>query len=268
MKREPAVAGYFYSNNAEDLKLDLSQLISHSKEKLKVKGLVAPHAGYMYSGWVAGKTYGAILPPEVAIIIGPNHTGLGKRIAIFNGDSFITPLGEVHIDKELVENLIHSVSILSPDIMAHLHEHSIEVQIPFLQYLNPDIKIVPICLGWLSLEEIIILGKGIAESIKKRPDKYIIIIASSDFSHYVHHNIAKEKDMKAIKEILNLSEEKFLKLVEEENLSICGYIPIAVVINACKNLGAVNAKLIDYMTSGDVIKDYSSVVGYGGVIIW
>lgn len=268
MKREPAVAGYFYSNNVRDLKFDLSRLIVFSEEKLKVKGVIAPHAGYMYSGWVAGKVYGAILPPEIAIIIGPNHTGLGRRIAVFDGESFITPLGEVFVDKELVEDLTNSVSILSSDIMAHLHEHSIEVQIPFLQYLNPNIKIVPICLGRLNLEEIIILGGGIAESVKKRSDKYIVIIASSDFSHYVPHKIAKENDLEAIKEIINLSEEKFVTLVEEKNLSICGYIPIAVTINACKTLGATNAKLIDYMTSGDVIKDYDSVVGYGGIIIW
>ena len=268
MKRSPAVAGYFYSRNPQELKFNLSELIVFKKEKIKAKGIIVPHAGYMYSGWVAGKVYGSIVPPDVAIIIGPNHTGLGKDVSIFPGESFITPLGEALVEIELVENLTKLVPFLSQDVMAHLHEHSIEVQIPFLQYINPKIKIVPICLSKMNLEEIIELGKGIAEVIKKHSNRYILIIGSSDFSHYVPHEIAKEKDMMAIKKILELSEEDFLKLVLEERLSICGYNPIAVTINACKNIGAKKAELIEYMTSGDVIKDYSSVVGYAGIVIF
>jgi len=268
MKREPAVAGYFYSNNPKELRFHLSTLIKFKENKIKAKGAIVPHAGYMYSGWVAGKVYGSIVPPDVAIILGPNHTGLGERVSIFLGESFITPLGEVLIDKEIAEDLAKRVSFLKKDVMAHLHEHSIEVQVPFLQYINPKIKIVPICLGKMNLEEIIELGKEIAETVKKHSDKYIVIIGSSDFSHYVPHEVAKEKDMLAIKEILKLSEKSFLEIVFRERISVCGYNPIAVTINACKNLGAEKAELIDYMTSGDVIKDYSSVVGYGGIVIY
>lgn len=268
MKREPAVAGYFYSSNPQELKFHLSTLITFRENKIKAKGIIVPHAGYMYSGLVAGKVYGSIIPPEIAIIIGPNHTGLGKKIALFNGDSFITPLGEALVEKKLAEDLLKSTSLLTEDILAHLHEHSIEVQIPFLQYINPQIKIVPICLEDLSLEEIAELGKSIAEVVKKYSDKYILIVGSSDFSHYVPHKIAKEKDMKAINKILELSVEDFLEEVFREKISICGYNPIAVTINACKNLSAQKAELVEYLTSGDIIKDYSSVVGYAGILIY
>jgi len=268
MKREPAVAGYFYSDNSRELKFHLSTLIKFRENKIKAKGIIVPHAGYMYSGWVAGKVYGSIIPPDTAIIIGTNHTGLGERISLFPGEAFITPLGEVSVDKEISEDLIKSVPLLSRDVMAHLHEHSIEVQVPFLQYINPKVKIVPICLSKLSLEEVKELGKGIAEVIKKHSDKYILIVGSSDFSHYVPHEVAKKKDLMAIREILKLSEEDFLKVIYEEKISACGYIPIAVTINTCKNLGASKAELVEYQTSGDIIKDYSSVVGYGGIIIY
>ncbi len=268
MRRKPAVAGMFYSENSKELRFNLSELISFSKKKIKAKGVVVPHAGYMYSGWVAGRVYGSIEPPDTAIIIGPNHTGLGEEASIFDGESFITPLGEAYIDKPIVKDLIKKVPFLSTDPLAHLHEHSIEVQVPFLQYINPDIKIVPICLGNISFEEIQELGNAIAETIEKTQIKFILIIASSDFSHYVPHEVAKEKDMLAIREILQLSEEGLLKIVLQEKISMCGVIPVAVTIVACKKIGATKAQLIEYMTSGDIIKDYSSVVGYAGIIIY
>jgi len=268
MKRHPAVAGMFYSENPAELKHHLSELIVFTKEKIKAKGVVVPHAGYVYSGWVAGKVYGAIEPPDTAIVIGPNHTGLGDEAAIFAGESFLTPLGEALVDEEIVKALIEKVSFLSTDTMAHIHEHSIEVQIPFLQYIKPDVKIVPICLGRISLQEIKLLGEAIAEVIKDFSSKYILIVASSDFSHYVPQEVAKEKDNLAIKEILNLSEEGLLQTVIQEGISMCGVIPVAVMLSSCKKLEAKKALLVEYMTSGDIIKDYSSVVGYAGIIIY
>lgn len=267
MKREPTVAGYFYSENKEILKSDLRELIKERKEKLKVKGIVVPHAGYMYSGWVAGQTYGVIYPPEVALIIGPNHTGLGREASLFTGEAFITPLGEARVCKTLASKLLEEVPFLEEDPLAHLHEHSLEVQVPFLQYLNPKIEIVPLCLGRLSLEEIVTLGKGIAKGIKEE-NRYIVIVASSDFSHYVPQEVAKRKDFLAIEQILNFSEGGLLHVVQKEKISMCGVIPVAVTIYACKELGAKKAELIVYGTSGDVLKDYSSVVGYGGIIFY
>ncbi len=267
MKRTPAVAGYFYSENKEILMSELKTLVKEKEEKIKVKGIVVPHAGYMYSGWVAGQTYGTIYPPEVAFIIGPNHTGLGKEVSIFIGESFVTPLGEALICKKLALKLLEEVPFLEEDPLAHLHEHSLEVQVPFLQYLNPKIEIVPLCLGRLSLEEIVTLGKGIAKCIKQE-NRYVIVVASSDFSHYVPHEVAKKKDFIAIEQILNLSEGGLLHVVQKEKISMCGVIPVAVTIYACKEIGAKKAELVVYATSGEVIRDYSSVVGYGGIIIY
>jgi AmmeMemoRadiSam system protein B len=268
MQRKPAVAGYFYPGNHRDLRAVLSSLVEESFDKIKAKGVVVPHAGYMYSGAVAGKVYGKIIPPEVAVILGPNHTGLGTECAIFPGDSFLTPLGEVKIEKKLVKALLEKVPFLKEDSLAHTHEHSIEVQIPFLQYLNPIVKIIPICLGRLDISEIELLGDALGESVFEHDPEKVLIVASTDFSHYVPHDVAKQKDMLAIEEIKKLSEEGLLKVVLEENISMCGVIPVCVAIRACKKLGAEKGELIQYMTSGDVIQDYSSVVGYGGLIIY
>ncbi len=268
MKRTPAVAGMFYSENPKELRYHLEELFVFSKKKLKAKGVISPHAGYMYSGWVAGKVYGSIEPPDVAIILGPNHTGIGDPAAIYVGDAFETPLGEVPIDLDMTKRILEKAPFLSTDPSAHIHEHSIEVQVPFLQYINPNIKIVAICLSHISFDEILELGVAIADAVISRKDVYSVVVASTDFSHYVPHEVAKEKDTMAIKQILALSEEGLIRTVIEENISMCGVIPTAVTIKACKQLGAERAILVDYMTSGDVIKDYSSVVGYAGIIIY
>lgn len=271
MKRQPAVAGFFYSHSPRELKLYLSDLIKFSSQKVEAKGIIVPHAGYMYSGWIAGKVYGKIEPPDVAIILGPNHTGLGKKVAIFNGEAFVTPLDEAKVNKVLVPKILEKIPLVQEDVMAHLHEHSIEVQIPFLQYLNPYIEIVPICLRQISLEEIRDLGQGLAEVVKDfilEEKKKVLFIASTDFSHYLPHEEAKKRDSIAIEKILELSEEKLIEAVIRYDISMCGVIPVAVTLVACKGLNAKKAELVDYCTSGDIIKDYSSVVGYGGIIIY
>ena len=271
MRREPAVAGYFYPGDRESLLLELKALIKFSPEKIPALGIVAPHAGYMYSGGVAGKVYGKILPPHVAIIMGPNHTGLGERVSLFPGDSFLTPLGEAKIAKDLAELLLSETTLVKQDKWAHLREHSLEVQLPFLQILNSSIEIVPLCISELDIDEIRELGKALARAIKiytTRTGKKTLIVASSDFSHYVPHTVAKKKDSLAIEEILQLSEEGLIKVVIKENISMCGVIPVSVTIVACKELGAKGALLVDYKTSGDITGDYSSVVGYGGIIIY
>ncbi len=271
MKREPAVAGYFYPRERESLLLELKNLIKFFPEKISALGIVVPHAGYMYSGGVAGKVYGKIIPPDVAVILGPNHTGLGERISLFDGESFLTPLGEAQIEGNLAEILLKEEELVKKDKWAHIREHSLEVQVPFLQVLNPEIKILPLCLSDLDLNEIRKLGKALARSIKifiEETGKKVLIVASSDFSHYEPHSVAKKKDSLAIKEILELSEEKLLKVVFSEKISMCGIIPVSVTIVACKELGAKNTLLVDYKTSGDVTGDYSAVVGYGGIIIY
>lgn len=271
MKREPAVAGYFYPKEREKLLLELKKLIEFSPKRIFALGGVVPHAGYMYSGGVAGKVYGKILPPDVAIIMGPNHTGLGERVSFFDGESFLTPLGEVKIEKELTEILFNETNLIRRDKWAHIREHSLEVQVPFLQFLNPQVKIVPLCLSELDLSEIRQLGKALAKAIKvytEQTGKKILIVASSDFSHYESHAIAKKKDSLAIEEILKLSEEGLLKTVISHRINMCGVIPVSVTMVACKELGAKNTLLVDYKTSGDITGDYSAVVGYGGIIIY
>ncbi len=267
MLRKPAVAGYFYPSTYEGLLSDLEALIKPTEKKIEAKAIIVPHAGYMYSGWVAGKVYGQIEPPEVAILLGPNHTGLGGRASLFDGEAFLTPLGKVKIEKGALNFLRERVTFLSLDKLAHLHEHSLEVQLPFLQYINGQVRIVPIVILDLSLEEIWALGEALAEYVKSVKEK-VLLVASTDFSHYVPQEVAQKKDSLAIEEIKKLSPEGFLKIVFQERISMCGYLPVACVLAACNILETREVRLVAYQTSGDIIRDYSSVVGYAGIIIY
>lgn len=264
MKREAVVAGYFYPRSKEELIRFLSKVIKRDEHPIKAFGCISPHAGYIYSGEVAGKVYSSIRIPETAILIGPNHRGLGYPCAIYPEGSFKTPLGEASINEALAHKILQASKYLKEDFSAHIPEHSLEVQIPFLQYINPQIKIVPITMADDSLEVI----EDLAESIHKNMDDETIVIASSDFSHYIPHEIAKKVDYYAIESILNIDPFEFYNRVVSKNLSICGYAPITVLLIVMKKLGIKNAKLIDYKTSGDVTRDYTSVVGYAGIIFY
>lgn len=271
MIRDAVVAGYFYPGRPESLLRTLEELIDVTEEKISAISIVVPHAGYIYSGKVAGKVYGRIQPPDLAIILGPNHTGLGPEVSLFSGEAFRTPFGLVKVNRDLVKLLLEYSNLISPDTLAHKREHSLEVQVPFLQYLNPDIEIVPLCIGHLSLEEIRELGDALSQAVAQFEDstgRDVLIVASSDFSHYEPQAIANTKDLLAINEILNLSEEGLLRVVYQERISMCGVFPVAITICASKLLGAEKAVLVDYKTSGDITGDYSAVVGYGGIIIY
>ncbi|WP_297056093.1 AmmeMemoRadiSam system protein B [Thermosulfurimonas sp.] len=267
MFRQPAVAGQFYSDDPEVLRAELSRLIKKSPDPIEAKMVVAPHAGYMYSGWVAGEVYGRIRPPEVAVVLGPNHTGLGASAAIVSYGAFLTPLGEVPIESTLAEKILEEAPILREDHLAHLYEHSLEVQLPFLQYLQPEISLVPVCLGRLSVEEIEDLGEGLGRAIAGYPSR-VLLVASTDFSHYVPHEIAQRKDQRAIERILALDPLGLLEVVVREDISMCGVIPTAVALTAARLLGASRAELVRYATSGEVSGDYARVVGYAGILIW
>lgn len=271
MQRKPVVAGYFYPGDIYTLTSTLQELIVEDEEKINALGIIVPHAGYIYSGKVAGRVYGKIEIPDVVLLLGPNHTGLGERISLFNGKSFLTPLGEVKINKSLSELILKYCPLVKEDSLAHSREHSLEVQVPFLQYLNPEVEIVPILLIDLNVEELNLFGKAIANAIREfeaENEQEILIVVSSDFSHYEPKSIAERKDNLAIEEILNLSEEGLLKVVYENRISMCGILPVFSLIVAAKELGRTNAELVDYKTSGDVTGDYSSVVGYAGIIIY
>ena len=267
MRRKPAVAGQFYTADPRILKQEISRLIQDREPKIRAKAVVSPHAGYMYSGGVAGAVYGGIVPPEVSVIIGPNHTGLGQRAAILSSGVFETPLGEIPVEADLAEDLLQRVPFLKEDALAHIYEHSLEVQLPFLQYLNPKLSLVPLCLSSLSLEEIQALGRALAETVSLSP-KRVTIVASTDFSHYVPDEVARKKDRLAIERILELDAEGLVEVVSREDISMCGVIPTAVAITAARSLGAVQTELVKYATSGEVSGDYHQVVGYAGILIW
>lgn len=269
MIRNPAVAGQFYSGSKESLIKEAGKLIPASAEnKVDAIGVISPHAGYAYSGLVAGLTLSSIKPKPVYVIMGPNHTGLGSPFSLSTSDSWATPLGNVTINKTLAEKILKNCSQISKDEFAHIHEHSIEVQLPILQILQENFTIVPIVISSGAIEQYRKIGQAIAKSIKElKLEKDVTIIASSDMTHYESQDSAQAKDSRAIDAILKLDEEALLERVEKFDISMCGYAPAAIMIIAAKSLGAKKAKLIKYQTSGDVSGDYSSVVGYAGIVI-
>ncbi len=266
MIREPVVAGQFYPASPSQLKEMIRGMVDEKAEKEEVIGLVSPHAGYPYSGPVAGATISRIKFKDTFVIMGPNHTGIGKPFSIMTKGTWKTPLGDVEIDSELAKQILDTSTFLEEDAKSHQHEHSIEVQVPFLQYFKKDIKIVPIMLFYASGATYKEIGKELAQTIKES-EKEVVIIASSDMTHYEPQEVAQSKDAQAIEAVLDLNEDELLKRVDELNISMCGYAPTTALIAAAKELRATRAELVRYQTSGDATGDYSAVVGYAGIII-
>lgn len=266
MIREPVVAGQFYPGSPSSLEAQLNKLIDKKAQKEDVIGAVSPHAGYMYSGAVAGATLSRIQFKDTFIVMGPNHTGYGKLFSIMTEGTWRTPLGEVKIDSKLGKQMLAGSQNLEEDQVAHLYEHSVEVQVPFLQYFKKDFKIVPIVLSHAPRAVYKEIGKAIAKAIKELQSQ-AVIIASSDMTHYEPQETATKKDNQAINAILELNEDELLNRVEKLNITMCGYAPTAILIAAAKELGAKHAELVKYQTSGDVTGDYSGVVGYAGIIL-
>lgn len=266
MKRNPAVAGQFYPLTAAAVEKQVFGFIEKAPEKTNAVGIVSPHAGYLYSGRVAGSVYSRIELKPVYVIIGPNHTGRGKPYSVMSEGSWVMPQGEVEIDAELAKALLHKSEFLEEDFLAHAYEHSIEVQLPFLQYFKKAFKFVPIIISYSRGHIYQAIGREIAKVIRESK-KDVLIIASSDMTHYESREDARSKDLKAIEAILKLDEEELVKRVEKLNISMCGFAPVSVMLSAAKELGAKSAELIKYQTSGDITGDQSSVVGYAGIII-
>lgn len=267
MARKPVVSGQFYPQSEATLKKMLSKLVEPGSEKQEVMGVIMPHAGYVYSGYVAGTTISKVDVKKTAIILGTNHTGAGEPFSIMSSGSWNTPLGEAKIDVEIASSILKDSKLLKEDSGAHLYEHSIEVEVPFLQYLRSDVKIVPIVISHSDIKNYRLAAKEIAEGFKK-VGRSALFIASTDFTHYESKESAEEKDRLAIDAILALDEERLFKVVREKNISMCGLAPTCTLISVCKNLGATKAGLVKYQTSGDVSGDYASVVGYAGLTIW
>jgi AmmeMemoRadiSam system protein B len=266
MIRRPVVAGQFYPASASELRAMIGGMVKEKAAKEDVIGLLSPHAGYIYSGPVAGAVISRIRFKDTFIIMGPNHTGAGKPLSIMTEGKWQTPLGEVEIDSELGKKILAVSKHLEEDDRAHIYEHSIEVQLPFLQYFKPDFKLVPIVFGHASGAIYKEVGREIAEAVKEL-GREVVIIASSDMSHYEPQASAQNKDRQAIEAMLNLDEDELLKRVARFNITMCGYAPAVSLIVAAKELGATGAELVKYQTSGDITGDYSAVVGYAGIII-
>jgi len=264
--REPVVAGQFYPGSPGMLEAQIAGFVNVAAPKEDVVGLVSPHAGYMYSGPVAGAAISRVRFKDTFVIIGPNHTGMGQRYSIMTEGTWRTPLGDAEVDSELASRILAGSSRLKEDEMAHLQEHSIEVQIPFLQYFKRDVRIVPIVLAAAHPAAYKEIGHAIAAAIRDL-DREAVIMASSDMTHYESQESANRKDRQAIDAMLALDEDELLKRVGELHITMCGYAPAVSLLSACKELGATRAELVMYQTSGDVIGDYRSVVGYAGIIL-
>ncbi len=278
--RYPAVAGYFYESEPASLRKQIEWAFTHrlgpgsipkvsSSRVRNSLGYISPHAGYMYSGPIAAHTYYSIASegkPDVFIIAGPNHTGRGTAVSIMVEGEWITPLGKALVDAELAKEIVKHSEYASPDIEAHLDEHSVEVQVPFLQYLFGDIRIVPIVIMLQTPRVAQDLANAIIKASEKLGRDYVFI-ASSDFSHYEPHDIAVKKDSLALKEIEEIDPEGLFRVIDEYNISMCGPGPVATLLYIAKFYGISKAIKLAYATSGDVVGDKSLVVGYASVRI-
>jgi AmmeMemoRadiSam system protein B len=271
MRRHAAVAGHFYKGTEDALREQVRSFIVPDAPRIKALGILSPHAGLMYSGAVAGAVYSRVDLPETFVLVGPNHTGLGAPLSLMSEGAWETPLGTVPINNALAQSILSRSGRIQNDALAHMHEHSLEVQLPFIQYFRKDFTIVPIQMLDTRLSTCIELGTTLAEAIRSRPDEKsgaVLIVASSDMSHYEQSERAREKDFTAINHVVNLDPEGLHRTVKEYGITMCGYGPAVAMLVACKALGATRAELIKYSNSGDVSRDYNQVVGYAGVVVY
>lgn len=266
MIREAAVSGQFYPAWPKELKETIKFMVDPDASKIDVIGVVSPHAGYVYSGPVAGAVFSRLRFKDTFILIGPNHRDMGEPFSIMTEGSWKTPLGHAMINSTVAEAILHESANLKEDSIAHQYEHSLEVQVPFLQYFKPDVMIVPILISRADPSVYEEIGKAVARVIK-RPGNEAIIVASSDMTHYEPHEKAKEKDNEAIEAMLALNSAELMRRITRYHITMCGYAPAIILITAAKELGAKKAELVRYQTSGDTSGDFSSVVGYAGIII-
>ncbi len=267
MIRKPAVAGQFYPQEKEDLQRDLFERIEGAgNAKKKVLAVISPHAGYIYSGDVAACVYSKVDIPGAVIIMGPNHHGIGEPFAVMSQGKWKMPGGEININEKLAGLMLENSRWLKADYGAHTREHSVEVQLPFIQYINPRAEFVPVVMGRANFEICREIGKSIASAVKAYGEP-VLIVASTDMTHYESQESAKQKDKKAIDKILALDAAGLMDTVASNNISMCGVIPTTITLIAARELEATRATLEKYATSGDVSGDYSFVVGYAGITI-
>jgi MEMO1 family protein len=277
MIRKPAVAGIFYEQDPDSLRKQIEWCFKHQLgpgsipeigNQRNIKGVITPHAGYIYSGPVAAHAYHDIAEdgfPETFIILCPNHTGMGSGVSTMNSGSWETPLGLADIDSEFADLMMENSGIIDSNPDAHIREHSAEVQLPFLQYINPDFQFVPVTMWMQDMQT----AQEIAVSIYKTAeelDRDIVVIASTDFTHYQPKKQAYIQDMQVIDAIKDMDEELMMARVAELNVTMCGYGPVASTMIAAKKMGSISCELKKYATSGDTTGDDSSVVAYASAV--
>jgi hypothetical protein len=266
MRRPPAVAGQFYAGTSSRLTGQVEQYVLKGQEKEEVIAALSPHAGLMYSGPVAGAVYSSIRFPRTFLLIGPNHTGVGADLSLMPSGQWEIPTGTFGIDEALGSAILRHAPGVTGDAQAHRFEHSLEVQLPFIAYFSTEVMIVPLAVLTCSLDECRNVGRGIAAAIREVSYE-VVIVASTDMSHYVPDATARRLDGLALKEVLDLNPEGLYTTVRKERISMCGVLPATIALYAAKALGARTARLVRYATSGDVSGDHDHVVGYAGVVI-
>jgi AmmeMemoRadiSam system protein B len=269
MKRKAFVAGQFYPGGREKLRETISGMIpkaAHARKK--AIAVVSPHAGYVYSGPVAGAVFSSTRLPGIFVILGPGHREIDSLFAIQVRGSWLTPLGESPIEETLASSIVAGCPLVKEDEKAHLWEHSLEVQLPFIQFFRDDAAIVPICVSHEArYDELEMLGRALAAAIRE-DGREILIVASTDMSHYVSQKTAEKMDMLAIRKVLALDPAGLFETVTSERISMCGFQPTTAALVAAIGLGATGAELVRYQTSGEASGDYSQVVGYAGIMVF
>jgi AmmeMemoRadiSam system protein B len=266
MTRRARFAGSWYPGSAEELRRTVEGYIAAGGPAAPAVGLVAPHAGYVYSGGVAGKGYAAAEVTPSVIVLAPAHRYAGSAVSVWDGGAWQTPLGEVEIDDELLGEVRDGCEAAESDAAAHAEEHSLELQLPFLQVRRPDVRIAPIVVATREAGILRSLGEACATAIKARGAD-VLMVASSDMTHYESAAAAKEKDEKALARIAEVDPEGLLEVVGRERISMCGASPAAAMLFAARELGARRAETVEYATSGDVTGDTDSVVAYAAVAV-
>ena len=267
MQRQPAVADRFYTGSAQQLRAELARLIRPSETRKKVVGIISPHAGYMYSGPIAGKVYAAIELPPTVLILGPNHHGVGAAAGLYPDGEWLTPLGTVAINARLNALIRKHAPFVQVDSASHQFEHSLEVQVPFIQYLRPEVTMSAICVGFGDYPTADALGRGIAAAIREFGGE-VLIVASSDMTHYETSESARGKDEQALDRVGAFDPEGLVRICRSEHITMCGVVPAAIMLVAARDLGATQVERVAYATSGDVTGDNRQVVGYAGVMVW
>lgn len=271
MLRLPAVAGRFYPSDPEELRNTvracLQAGVGQAQASVRVKSCLVPHAGYIYSGHVAGAALARISLPARIVILGVRHYPRGERAAIVSAGAWRTPLGDAPIDTRLAAELARACPLLKEDGVAHSVEHSIEVQLPFAQVLATNFTFVPIALGTIQLEELVAIGRGIGQVLAACGDT-VLLLTTSDMNHYEDDATTRVKDGKAVERLLQLDAPGLYNICRTENISMCGLGPAVAMLTALKEVGPTQAELVRYATSADVSDDRSAVVGYAGMLFY